>query len=357
MLKHEWPLFLAAATAVAGFMLEHTLVEGGASGIIAGFAVIIAVIVAASFRVAHHAEVLAEKFGEPYGTMILTTSAVAVEVVMLVILMSGSDQPTLARDTVYAAVMIDINGIIGIAAIIGGLRHGEQKYNLDASNSYIAMLLVSLGIAMFIPDFIPAGSWQAYSVFTIIVMVILYAVFVRIQTVEHRYFFRYHKPGTVIEAEAHGKGASVLIHAGTLIGAVVLIGVLAEILSVLMEPAEALFNMPPAIPAVAIACISASPEILTAIRAALRDEMQTVINIALGASLATVLLTVPVIEFVALLTGQRIEMGVTPTQAAMLLLTLLAAMINLHDGESNVLEGTVLFALFMTFVALTFIVV
>lgn len=356
MLKHEWPLVLAAVTAAGGFALEHTLIESGGSGIIAGFGVIIAVIIAASFRVAHHAEVLAERFGEPYGTMILTTAAVAVEVVILVILMAGSEQPTLARDTVYAAVMIDINGIIGIAAIIGGLRHGEQKYNLDASNSYIAMLLVSLGVAMFIPDFVPAESWKLYSVFTIVIMVILYSVFVRIQTVEHRYFFRYHKPGS-IEAEAHeGAEAPVLFHAGMLIGTVVLIGVLAEILSALLEPASTLFNMPPAIPAMMIAVISASPEILTAIRAALRDEMQTVINIALGASLATVLLTVPVIEFVALVTGARIDMGLTPVQAAMLLLTLLAAMINLHDGESNVLEGAVLFALFATFVALTFLV-
>lgn len=358
MIKQEAPLFLAAATAAVGFAIEHTLVESGALGVGVAFAVILAVIMGASMRVAHHAEVLAEKFGEPYGTMILTSSAVIVEVVMLAILMMNSEQPTLARDTVYAAVMIDINGIIGIAAIIGGLRHGEQKYNLDASNSYIAMLLVSIGIAMFIPDFVPQESWQMYSVFTIIVMVVLYSVFLRIQTVEHRYFFRYQKPGAAA-ARDHGDtgGASLLKPVGLLVLSVVLIGVLAEILSVLLEPATELIGLPPALPAVMIALISASPEILTAMRAALRDEMQTVINIALGAALSTVLLTVPVIEFIALITGTRIDMGITPVQAAMLLLTLLAAMINLHDGESNVLEGAVLFALFATFVALTFAVV
>lgn len=358
MIKQEAPLFLAAATAAVGFAIEHTLVESGALGVGIAFAVIVAVIMGASMRVAHHAEVLAEKFGEPYGTMILTSSAVIVEVVMLAILMMNSEQPTLARDTVYAAVMIDINGIIGIAAIIGGLRHGEQKYNLDASNSYIAMLLVSIGIAMFIPDFVPQESWQMYSVFTIIVMVVLYSVFLRIQTVEHRYFFRYQKPGAAA-ARDHGDagGAPVVKSVGLLVLSVVLIGVLAEILSVLLEPATELIGLPPALPAVMIALISASPEILTAMRAALRDEMQTVINIALGASLSTVLLTVPVIEFIALVTGARIDMGITPVQAAMLLLTLLAAMINLHDGESNVLEGAVLFALFATFVVLTFAVV
>ncbi len=358
MLKQEAALLIAALTALVGFAVEHALVESGIIGVSVAFVVIIAVIVAASMRVAHHAEVLAQRFGEPYGTMILTSSAVIVEVVMLAILMMNSEQPTLARDTVYAAVMIDINGIIGVAAIIGGLRHGEQKYNLDASNSYIAMLLVSLGISMFIPDFVPQQSWQMYSVFTIVVMVTLYSVFLRIQTVEHRYFFRYQKPGTATAADsAHGEGAPVLKHVGLLVLSVVLIGVLAEILSALLEPAMQLLSMPVAIPAVMIAVVSASPEILTAMRAALRDEMQTVINIALGASLSTVLLTVPVIELIALFTGARIDMGITPVQAAMLLLTLLAAMINLHDGESNVLEGAVLFALFATFVALTFVTV
>ncbi|MBI3774618.1 MAG: calcium:proton antiporter [Gammaproteobacteria bacterium] len=355
MLKQEFALLFAAVTAVLGFALEHTLIASGGVAVGLAFAVIVGVIVAASMRVAHHAEVLAAHFGEPYGTMILTSSAVIVEVVMLAILMMNSAQPTLARDTVYAAVMIDINGIIGIAAIIGGLRHGEQKYNLDASNSYIAMLLVTLGIAMFIPDFVPEASWKMYSVFTIIVMVVLYSVFLRIQTVEHRYFFRYQKPGAATAQEHDlATGVPILKHVGFLVLSVTLIGVLAEILSALMEPATQLIGMPAAIPAVLIALISASPEILTAMRAALRDEMQIVINIALGASLSTVLLTVPVIEFIALLTGTRIDMGITPVQAAMLLLTLLAAMINLHDGESNVLEGAVLFALFATFVMLTF---
>jgi Ca2+:H+ antiporter len=287
--------------------------------------------------------------------MILTSAAVIVEVVMLTILMSNSQQPTLARDTIFAAVMIDINGIIGIAAIIGGLRHGEQKYNLDASNSYIAMLLVSLGISMFIPDFVPEHAWQAYSLFSIAVTLTLYSVFLRIQTVEHRYFFRYGKLST-IETANSPSSACTFCSTVMLVTSIIVIGVLAELLSVLLEPAQTQLNIPMALPAVLIAVISASPEILTAVRAALRDEMQTVINIALGASLATVLLTVPVIEAVALIQGTPIKMGLTPIQAAMVLLTLLAAMINLHDGESNVLEGAVMFALFATFLALTFIV-
>jgi Ca2+:H+ antiporter len=291
--------------------------------------------------------------------MILTIAAVTVEVVMLAILMADGHSPTLARDTVYSAVMLDMNGIIGIAAIIGGLRHGEQKYNLDASNTYISMLLVALGISMFIPDFIKPDAWQAYSVFTIVSTIIIYAVFLRVQTVEHRYFFQY---GTLAAVDTEHKHADLAAapsstHSGLLVLSIVIIGALAELLSVLLNEGAALVDIPKAVPAVLIALISASPEFLTAIRAAVRDQMQTVINIALGASLATVLLTVPVIETLALIRDQRIEMGLTPLQAAMLLLTVLAAMINLHDGESNVLEGAVHFALFAAFVALTFIVI
>lgn len=358
-LKKEALLLLAAATAVVGYMFEHAVIHAGAAAIGVAFAIIVAVIMGAAFRVAHHAEVLAHRLGEPYGTMILTIAAVTVEVVMLAILMADGHSPTLARDTVYSAVMLDMNGIIGIAAIIGGLRHGEQKYNLDASNTYISMMLVALGISMFIPDFIKPEAWQAYSVFTIVTTVIIYAVFLRVQTVEHRYFFQY---GAVsAEDTAHGHTDTARspssVHAGLLILAIVIIGMLAELLSVLLNEGAALIEIPRAVPAVLIALISASPEFLTAIRAAVRDQMQTVINIALGASLATVLLTVPVIEILALIRDQRIEMGLTPLQAAMLLLTILAAMINLHDGESNVLEGAVHFALFAAFVALTFIVV
>jgi Ca2+:H+ antiporter len=356
-LKKEALLLLAAATAVAGYLFEHAVIHAGPAAIGIAFLVIVAVIMGAAFRVAHHAEVLAHRLGEPYGTMILTIAAVTVEVVMLAILMADGHSPTLARDTIYSAVMLDMNGIIGIAAIIGGIRHGEQKYNLDASNTYISMMLVALGISMFIPDFIKPEAWQAYSLFTIVTLVIIYAVFLRVQTVEHRYFFQYGAVAAEETEHAPVAGSPSSVHAGLLILSIVIIGLLAELLSVLLNEGAALVDIPRALPAVLIALISASPEFLTAIRAAVRDQMQVVINIALGASLATVLLTVPVIETLALIKDQRIEMGLTPLQAAMLLLTILAAMINLHDGESNVLEGAVHFALFAAFVALTFIVI
>jgi len=353
MIAREKTLLLAVLLAALFYFIEHTVLHAGQAASWLAFAVLFAVIVATSMRVAAHAEVLAHRLGEPYGTMILTFSAVVVEVLMLVIIMLNSDAPTLARDTVYSAVMIDINGILGLAALIGGVRHGEQKYNLDSSNAYIAMLFAAIGIAMFVPEFIPAQSWQAYSVFTVLVIFVLYAAFLRIQTVEHRGFFEYHYDDEDA-GEEHG-GSSTPYHVIALVFSVVMIGILAEFLAAFLEVGMRGSSLPLTIPAVMVAVVSASPEILTALRAALADRMQTVINIALGASLATVLLTIPVIEGIALLTGQRIEMALTPLQTAMTVLTLLTALINLHDGQTNVLEGMVHFALFMTFVALVFL--
>lgn len=336
--------------------LEHSLLAMGLTGVGLGFAGVFAVILVATFRVAHHGEILAHKYGEPYGTLILTGSAVTVEVIMLVILMQSGDNPTLVRDTIYAALMLDINGILGIAAIIGGIKHREQKYNVDSSNSYISMILVAVGIGMVLPDFIGSGSWQAYSVFNIIVMGTMYIVFTRIQTVDHRYFFEYpYRKGNAQEAEQGAEAISGLFHGSMLFAYIVSIGVLAEILSVFLNAGIAATGLPLALAAVSVALISASPEILTAVRAAVQDRMQTVVNIALGASLATVLMTIPVVEAIALIADIDIIMGLTPLQGGMILLTMLVAMINFNDGETNALEGLVHFVLFLAFVVMVFL--
>jgi len=349
-LKSEFPIALALFTLGLGFALEHAAVAQGGALLWGGLLVILAAIIGVAFRISHHAEVLAMRFGEPYGTLILTMAAVAVEVVILVVLLQGEPNPTLARDTVFAAIMFDINGILGLAAIVGGLKHGSSKYNLDSANSYIAMLLVAIGVGMFIPDFVPETQWQIYSVFSIGTMSIMYLAFLRLQTVEHRKFFEYTEDTS---EEAHDPAHSPnSLHVAIMIGAIILVGLLSEVLSVLLDAGLKGSSLPKAIPAVLVALISASPEILTALRAAQKDRMQTTVNIALGASLATVLLTLPVIEAIALFNGDRIVMALTPVQAGMLLLTFLTVMNNLHDGETNAIEGVSHFVLFAAFIAL-----
>ncbi len=349
-LKSELPILISLIVLGIGFAFEHGAIEHGGIALWGLLAVILAAIIGVAFRIAHHAEVLAMRLGEPYGTLILTLAAVSVEVVILVVLLQGNPNPTLARDTVFSAVMFDINGILGLAAIIGGLKHGQTKYNISSANSYISMLLVAIGIGMFIPDFVPDAQWHFYSVFSVCMMALMYAGFLRLQTVEHRRFFEY---SSDMEEESHDEVHSPnTLHVALMLAAIVLVGLLSEILSALLDAGLAGSGLPKAIPAVLVALISASPEILTALNAAQQNRMQTTVNIALGASLATVLLTLPVIEALALFSGERIVMALTPIQAGMLLLTFVTVMNNLHDGETNAIEGISHFALFAAFIAL-----
>lgn len=353
----EKALAIALLTFVLVGIAEHALLHMGLLAVGLAFLVLFTVIMLATFRVAHHAELLAHKYGEPYGTLILTGSAVSVEVLMLIILMHNGASPTLVRDTIYSALMLDINGILGLAAIIGGLKHGEQKYNVDSSNSYISMILVAVGVGMVLPGFIPSQNIKAFSLFNIVVMLLMYAVFTRIQTVNHRYFFEYpyRRKGEQRQDESEEDHINGRWHGTLLVLYVVAIGALAELLSVFLNAGIEATGLPLALAAVSVALVSASPEILTALRAAQADRMQTVVNIALGASLATVLMTIPLVEAIALFSEIDIEMGLTPLQGGMVLLTMLVAMINFNDGETNALEGMVHLVLFLAFIALLFL--
>jgi Ca2+:H+ antiporter len=297
--------------AVAGFSLEHEILAMGTAVSLVAAAVLIGAIVAASLRVAHHAEVLAVKVGDPYGTMILTLSAVAVEVLILAIMMNNEGSPTLVRDTIYSAVMLDINGILGLAALLGGLKHGEQPYNDDSGKTYGVMILTAMGISMVVPEFIPLNKWQYFSLFTIFAMVALYGLFLRMQVGTHSYFFSYSYPrGKQRDTEEHDPADAdepTARSIGLILFGVVLIGVLAELMSTFMNTGMKEIGAPVALTAILVAGISAGPEILTALRAALADRMQATVNIAMGASLSTVILTVPVMEAIALYTGQPLD--------------------------------------------------
>ena len=361
--RREWSLLVAAVALCVALPLEHAIVGAGQPASLTASVLLIAAILFASVRVAHHAETLAERLGEPYGTMVLTLSAVLVEVVILAILLNESHSPTLARDTIYSAVMLDINALLGLSALLGGLRHGEQPYNVDSGNTYIVMILTGIGVSMVLPAFVPAAHWQSYSLFTIIVMVLLYGLFLRLQTGRHSYFFSYayaQKPQSADalarhEAShdtAHPTGSLALPLLGIGVG-IALIGMLSEVMAKTLETGLAGTGAPPILAPLIVATISASPEILTALRAALANRMQPVVNIALGASLSTVVLTVPVIEALALFTHHPVEMALTVPQMVMTFLTLLVATINIHDGETNAIEGLTHFVLFAAFLMLS----
>jgi len=352
----EYSLFLAIFTFIGIHYFEHTLVQSTAGNLI-GFGILFIVIIYAAMSVAHHAEMLAEKFGEPYGTLILTMSAVIVEIIIIVIMMMHADNPELARDTIYSAVMLDINGLLGLAAIIGGLKYGEQPYNVDSSNSYLSMLLTAIGIAMVLPEFIDPVYHSKFMMFNVVVFIFLYIIFTRVQLKSHKYFFEYKENTGCKEGEecAPHHDINAWYHAVNLVISIIVIGILAEILSVFMGNTLDTFGLPMAIGAVGVAVISAAPELITAVRAAVDNRMQTVINIALGASLATVLLTIPAVIIVSKYLGMELNLSLTPVQTMMIALTLLVSMVNFNDGETNMLEGFLHFILFIVFVFLLFV--
>lgn len=356
ILKQEKFLLLAVIATFFAYFYEHQLLSNGHGvALIAGIA-LVGFIICASLRVAHHAELLAEKVGDPYGTMILTLAAVLVEVVILAIMMSNEPSPTLVRDTIYSAVMLDINGILGLAALMGGLKHGEQSYNDDSARSYSVMILTAMAVSMVVPEFIPEGKWKLYSAFTIGAMILLYALFLRMQVGPHSYFFSYSYPDKKRrkgEAEEVHEPVNLTRSIATLVFGVVVIGALAEVMSKTVDLGLEGSGAPPVMTAILVAAISAAPEILTALRAALANRMQSVVNIALGASLSTVILTVPVMEGMALYSGQAFQMAMTPVQTVMIFVTLLVCAINLNDGETNAIEGMTHFVLFATFIMLS----
>lgn len=356
LLKNEKLMVIGIITAVLAYGLEHMLIDNGQVIALIASLVLIIVIIGVAIRVAHHAELIAEKVGEPYGTMILTLSAVLVEVIILVIMMSHDHSPTLARDTIYAAIMLDMNGIIGLAALLGGIRYGEQAYNADSGRTYVVMILTAVGISMLIPEFIPEAKWTYYSMFSIVAMVGLYGLFLKMQTGAHSYFFHYNYSEKLdkIGATEHTHTTHSITPAITLLlVGVILTGVLAEVMSTVLNTGVKGLNIPPIMLGLVVATISASPEIFTALRAALANRMQPVINIALGATLSTVILTIPVVEAVALISGYPITMGLTIPQTVMVSITLLVAVINVVDGETNAIEGMTHFILFITFIMLS----
>ena len=353
----EYSLFAAIIAYFVISHFEHTLVQSTLGNFI-GFSVLFVVIIYAAMSVAHHAEMLAEKFGEPYGTLILTISAVVVEIIIIAIMMIHEHNPVLARDTIYAAIMLDINALLGLAAIIGGIKYGEQSYNLDSSNSYLSMLLVAIGIAMVVPHFMDAAHIDNYMMFNVVMFILLYITFTRIQLASHKYVFEYEpEEGEVCDAEGHCEPHKIngWYHSVNLIVAIIMIGVLSEILAIFMGNTMKTFGLPLSIAAVGVAIISAAPELITAVRAALDDRMQTVVNIALGASLATILLTVPAVIIVTRYMGMDLNLAITPVQGVMLGLTLLVSIVNFNDGETNMLEGFLHVILFVVFVYLLFV--
>lgn len=330
------------------------------------FVVLLAVIIYAATGVVHHAEALAEIFGEPYGTLILTMTAVIVEVIMLAtIMLNGpTTEPTMARDTMYSTVMILLSGLMGLALFVGGLRFVEQEFNYKSSSSFMTTLIVLVVLGFYVPMVVPESSDAVYKTFLIVNSIVLYGYFLRTQTGKLSFYFSFGDTSDAKRESMEGdmpaeeKGRSnrgVAYHVVFLVFTVAVIAILVEFLSVAIDDSITDHALPRPIAALIAAVIIITPEGMTAVRAALNDQMQRAVNIAMGSALSTVALTIPAMLIVATLTGLEIQLALTPIQAILLSGTILVAVFNASSGETNELKGVIHFSLFAAFILSLFL--
>lgn len=311
----------------------------------------------------HHAEVVAHRVGEPFGTLVLALAVTVIEVALIVSLMlaGGDATAALARDTIFAAVMIILNGMVGICLLVGGSRHGEQAFGLYGVNAALATLAAMSVITLILPNATTTVAGPIYSssqlVMIAIASVTLYAAFVLVQTVRHRDYFL--PEGRAARDEAvHAKPPSLSaawISGGLLLiclGAVVL---LAKALSPAIEAAITSAGAPKAVVGIIIAAIVLLPESLAALKAARYNRLQTSLNLALGSALASIGLTIPVVAMVVLATGWTLVLGLDHKGMVLLALSLLVATLSLGTGRTTVLQGVVHLVIFAVYLFTTIV--
>lgn len=302
----------------------------------------------------HHAEVIAHRIGEPYGTLTLALAVTLIELGLIVTLMMGAGEAavTLARDTVIAAVMIILNGLLGLCLLIGGLRHREQSFQQSGVSASLATLSALTILALVLPNYTVSEPGPVYAesqlAFVAVVSLILYGTFVMVQTVRHRDYFLPPKAlakNEDVHAPPPGNAAalaSAVLLAGSL-GAIVL---LAKQLNAPVEAAVAAAGAPPATVGVVIAALVLLPESVAAVRAALANRIQTSLNLALGSALATIGLTIPAVAALSLLADLPIALGLGGKGMVLLLLSLLVATLTLQNGKTTLLQGVVHLVIF-----------
>lgn len=310
----------------------------------------------------HHAEVVAHRVGEPYGTLVLAVAITVIEVALIVSLMlaGGPETAALPRDTVFAAVMIILNGMVGLCLLVGGSRHKEQVFGLLGVSAALATLAAISVLTMVLPNYTSSAPGPVYStsqlIFIAIVSLVLYGTFVLVQAVRHRDYFlpSDHTNDEAFHA-APPSGKVSLISAFLLfacLGAVVLLG---KSMAPTIEGAVAAIGAPKALVGIIIAMVVLLPESLAALRAARANRLQTSMNLALGSALASIGLTIPTVAIVSVMTGWTLTLGIDLKSTVLLVLSLIVATLSLGTGRTTVLQGTVHLVIFAVYLFTTIV--
>ena len=362
-MRNEFSLLIGLGTVAIFWSTGSRLVEIIAHpvALIVVFVWLFAVILWSAVSVARHADCLAIKWGEPYGTLVLTLSAIAIEVVMVsTAMLHGENNPTLGRDAIFSVMMIALNGFVGLSLLIGGLRHREQYYNLQGVNSYLNVIMTLAVLGLVLPDFTTTTTGPTFSIeqqiFLILVTVFLYAIFLVIQTMRHRgYFMESEQAGVTASSANHSlRVQATAFHAPMLLLYLVVVILLAEKFAIPLDNSMEKFGLPQEFGGAMIAALVLTPEGIGAIQATLRNHLQRSINILLGSVLATIGLTIPAVLTISLLTKRPVTLGVQGGNLPLLLLTLAVSVVTFTSRRTNILQGCVHLLLFAVFVLLIF---
>jgi Ca2+:H+ antiporter len=341
-------IFIAMGTAALNEFTTHV------APLVGVFAWLFVVILWSAIRVVRHADCLAIKLGEPYGTLILTLSAISIEVVMIsTAMLHGENNPTLGRDAIFAVIMIALNGLVGLSLLLGGLRYREQHYNIQGVNAYLNVIMALAVLGLVLPNFTTSTTGPTFSteqeIFFVTMSLLLYGTFLVIETLRHRGYFVEAKESATKHSAHH-----LIRVRSTRFHALMLVIFLAEKFAVPLDNSIEQFHMPQAFGGAVIAALVLSPEGLGGITASLHNQLQRSINILFGSVLATIGLTIPAVLIIGLLTKKSVALGLQGGNLPLLLLTLAVSVVTFTSRKTNVLQGCVHLLLFAVFVLLIF---
>jgi Ca2+:H+ antiporter len=328
-----------------------------------GIAVLCGIALAGAVFVAvHHAEVVAHRVGEPFGTLVLALAVTAIEAALILSMMvaGGEDMAVLPRDAIFAAVMIICSGVLGLCLLVGGLVHREQTFRVEGTGAGFAALIVMAVLILVLPAYTtstPRGSFNTPQlVFVAVTSAALWAVFVFVQTVRHRDYFI--PKENAADPEAHAvpptTGQAWASFGLLLLSLVAVVG-MAKVLSPVIERAVEAADAPRAVVGIVIAGLVLMPETWAAVRAARANRLQTSMNLAVGSALACIGLTIPIVVAAALIFDLPLVLGLQPKEIALLAVTFLVSTVTLGTGRTYMMQGAVHLVLFAMYLFLAFV--
>jgi Ca2+:H+ antiporter len=359
--RTEYPIFIGVTIAAIFLGLGNRVLENVAHP--AALTLVLVILLGAVLWLAilavHHADCLAVRCGEPYGTLILTISVITIEVMMIsAAMLHGANNPTLARDTIFAVVMISLNGLVGFSLLLGGLRHREQIYNLQGAGAYLNTIMALVVLGLVLPNFTTSLSGPRFTtvqeIFLVTVTILLYAIFLFIQTRRHRGYFKDKKDESPSDDHPPKNLRSGGFHAVMLVLYLIVVIVLAEKFAIPLDNCIERFGFPQAFGGAIIAALVFTPEALAAIHAATQNHLQRAVNVLHGSVLASISLTIPAVLIIGLITHRSIVLGVEGGNLPLLVLTLATSIVTFGSGRTNILQGCIHLVLFAVFLMLIF---